>query len=171
MARGILISLIHHQTLAMRQESYQDNKAIALMSSDVSNVEDVAEMVLEAFARVLELTIGISLLAWQVGWLWPLPLGIIFCASYLASPSALSFGQLRCSLLAREPLRGKAPQIQAECLERCYARPPLQDQLGLVGNQEHQDARCAGRSPRPHPRNAAARACHGEASPVAEGRL
>jgi hypothetical protein len=49
------------------------------MSNDVSNLETVGEMVHEFWAQILEVIVGMAMLASQIGWLFPVPLVIIFC--------------------------------------------------------------------------------------------
>jgi ATP-binding cassette, subfamily C (CFTR/MRP), member 1 len=79
MTRGALISLIYHRSLNVRNTSYEDGKAVTLMSTDVDNVQEVGEMFHETWAQILEVIIGTSLLSTQIGWLWPIPLVIIVC--------------------------------------------------------------------------------------------
>lgn len=79
MTRGVLISLIHHKTLHASSDALNEGKVVTLMSNDVDNLSDVGEMFHQTWAQVLEVTIGIILLASEVGWLWPLPLVFIFC--------------------------------------------------------------------------------------------
>jgi ATP-binding cassette subfamily C (CFTR/MRP) protein 1 len=79
MARGALIGLIYQRSLHVRNTSYEDGNAVTLMSIDVDNVQGVGEMFHETWAQLLEVVIGTSLLATQIGWLWPIPLIIIMC--------------------------------------------------------------------------------------------
>jgi len=79
MARGALIGLIYQRSLHAQNASYEDGSAVTLMSTDVDNVQDVGEMFHEAWAYLLEVIIGTSLLATQIGWSWPIPLVIIVC--------------------------------------------------------------------------------------------
>ncbi|ETS83153.1 hypothetical protein PFICI_05029 [Pestalotiopsis fici W106-1] len=81
MARGVLISLIHHKTLHTSSDFLNEGKVVTLMSNDVDNVSDSGEMFHQTWAQVLEVAIGIALLASEVGWVWPLPLVFIFSGS------------------------------------------------------------------------------------------
>jgi len=58
--------------------AYDDGEATTLMSTDVDGLEGVAEMFHETWAQCLEVFIGVSLLAGEVGWIWPLPLVLIY---------------------------------------------------------------------------------------------
>ncbi len=49
------------------------------MSTDIDGLDGVPEMFHETWAQLLEVVIGIVLLSREVGWIWPLPLILIFC--------------------------------------------------------------------------------------------
>jgi hypothetical protein len=53
------------------------------MSTDVDTLDGIAEMFHETWAQVIEVVIGIALLASEVGWIWPLPIVLIFRKSPL----------------------------------------------------------------------------------------
>jgi ATP-binding cassette, subfamily C (CFTR/MRP), member 1 len=67
---------------------YDNGEAITLMSTDANNLDGIFEMVHETWAQVIEVLIGIRLLAIQVGWIWPLPLFLIYCQYF--SPTLLT---------------------------------------------------------------------------------
>lgn len=79
MTRGTMVSLIHSRALENRNSEVEDGKVATLVSNDVSNMEDSARMFHETWAQFVEVVIGTFLLSRQVGWLWPLPLVLIFC--------------------------------------------------------------------------------------------
>jgi hypothetical protein len=79
MIRGALVGLIHQRSLGVRSGSYEDGKSVTLMSTDVDSLQDIGEMFHETWAQFLEVIIGTSLLATQIGWLCPVPLTIICC--------------------------------------------------------------------------------------------
>ncbi|PMD48812.1 putative ATP-binding cassette transporter [Hyaloscypha variabilis F] len=89
MIRGALVSLVYQRSLHVKNADYEDGSAVTLMSTDVDNVQDVGQMFHETWAQVLEVIIGTSLLATQIGWMWPIPLiMIVFCtrvSRYVAS--------------------------------------------------------------------------------------
>ncbi|KAI1297079.1 putative ABC transporter [Xylaria venustula] len=81
--RSALVGLIHHKTMVSPVISNHgnDGKAVTLMSTDVDSLDGIGEMVHETWAQVLEVVIGLALLAREVGWLWPLPVVLIFLCS------------------------------------------------------------------------------------------
>lgn len=79
MTRSALIGLIHDHTMKLPSVAYDDSAATTLMSTDADSLEGIAEMVHETWAQIVEVLIGIWLLAGQVGWIWPLPLCLIYC--------------------------------------------------------------------------------------------
>lgn len=78
MVRGSLVGLIYHRSLNVSCGTHDDSNAVTLMSTDVDNLDSVAEMFHETWAQLLEVVVGTALLARQIGWLCPIPLLIIF---------------------------------------------------------------------------------------------
>lgn len=74
-----MIGLIHSRALENRNSDFDDGKVATLVSNDVSNMEDSARMFHETWAQFSEVIVGTFLLSRQVGWIWPLPLVLIFC--------------------------------------------------------------------------------------------
>jgi ATP-binding cassette subfamily C (CFTR/MRP) protein 1 len=64
---------------AISTSAQSTGSAVTLISTDVDNVQDVGQMFHETWAQVLEVIIGTSLLATQIGWMWPIPLIMIVC--------------------------------------------------------------------------------------------
>ncbi|KAK2596916.1 hypothetical protein N8I77_012799 [Diaporthe amygdali] len=81
MIRGTMTSLLHSRALEVRNSEFEDGKVATLVSNDISNLENSARMFHETWAQFAEVVIGTFLLSRQVGWLWPLPLVIIFFCS------------------------------------------------------------------------------------------
>ena len=79
MTRSALVGLIHDKMMRSPSIAYENGEATILMSSDADSLDGFAEMVHETWAQVIEVLIGIRLLAGQVGWIWPLPLFLIYC--------------------------------------------------------------------------------------------
>lgn len=79
MTRGVLVSLVHHKTLSIGSDALDEGKVVTLMSNDVDSLSGIAGMFHGTWAQILEVIIGIFLLASEVGWLWPLPLVFIYC--------------------------------------------------------------------------------------------
>ena len=79
LVRGSFVSLIHDKSADAVSRTYESDKAVTLMSNDVSGLETVGEMLHEGWGQFLEVAVGIFMLAMNVGWLWPLPLVFIAC--------------------------------------------------------------------------------------------
>ncbi|KAI1405376.1 putative ABC transporter [Hypoxylon fuscum] len=82
--RSALVGLIHHKTMNSPVSTYNDGndgKAVSLMSTDVDSLDNMGEMFHETWAQVIEVLIGLALLAREVGWLWPLLIVLIFLCS------------------------------------------------------------------------------------------
>lgn len=77
MFRGALVGLVHQKALTGRSHAYDDGKALTLISTDAVELEGTAEMLHEMWAFCLEAAIGFSMLAMEIGWLWPLPVCIV----------------------------------------------------------------------------------------------
>lgn len=81
MFRGALVGIIHQKALTGRSHAYDDGKALTLISTDAVELEGSAEMLHEMWAFCLEAIIGFSMLAMEIGWLWPLPMCIVLIFS------------------------------------------------------------------------------------------
>lgn len=79
MTRSALIGLIHNKIMKSPCTTHDNGEAITLMSTDAESLDGFAEMVHETWAQVIEVLVGLGLLARQVGWIWPLPLFLIYC--------------------------------------------------------------------------------------------
>ncbi|KUJ08206.1 putative ABC transporter [Mollisia scopiformis] len=81
MIRSALVGLIHDKTMNSPSIAYDNGESTTLMSTDADSLVGIGEMFHETWAQLVEVVIGISLLATQVGWIWPLPLFLIFLCS------------------------------------------------------------------------------------------
>jgi hypothetical protein len=79
MTKGALVGLIHEKTMKLPSVAYDNGESTTLMSTDADILDGIAEMFHETWAQVLEVVIGVVLLAGEVGWIRPLPLFLIFC--------------------------------------------------------------------------------------------
>lgn len=79
MTKGTLIGLINNAALRQSSSSYNDGIAPTLISTDTESVMRFASMFHETWAHVLEVIIGMAMLARQIRWAAPLPLVIIVC--------------------------------------------------------------------------------------------
>jgi ATP-binding cassette subfamily C (CFTR/MRP) protein 1 len=77
--RGATVSLIYDQSFRLRDESYDRTAAVSLMSTDVDRIEFCLEELNECWSRLIEVAIGIPLLARQIGWISVTPLVVIAC--------------------------------------------------------------------------------------------
>ncbi|ORY66313.1 putative ABC transporter [Pseudomassariella vexata] len=81
LTKSALIGLIHAKIIDSPSVSYDDGEATTLMSTDTDGLEGVGEMFHETWAQIMEVSIGIVLLSREIGWVWPLPLILIFLCS------------------------------------------------------------------------------------------
>lgn len=76
MVRGVLVSRLYHATLTLETEGSADQAAVSLMSTDVDTITASFQMIHEVWAGPIEVTLGIWLLARQVGAICVATLGI-----------------------------------------------------------------------------------------------
>ncbi|KAK8134988.1 hypothetical protein PG984_007000 [Apiospora sp. TS-2023a] len=84
MTRSALVGLIHAKTMESPSMASDSGEATTLMSTDADSLDGIGEMAHETWAQVVEVLIGIGLLAGQVGWIWPLPLFLIYLCSHVS---------------------------------------------------------------------------------------
>ncbi|KAI1820889.1 putative ABC transporter [Xylaria intraflava] len=84
MTRSALVGLIYDKTMKLPSITYDNGEATTLMSTDADGLDGFAEMVHETWAQIIEVLIGIILLANEVGWIWPLPLFLIYLCSHMS---------------------------------------------------------------------------------------
>ena len=72
-----MASMIYNQALRAESESFNESSSISLMSTDVDRVSSSIEDFHEIYARSIEVTIGIGLLARQLGWVCIMPLIVV----------------------------------------------------------------------------------------------
>ena len=78
MIRSALVGLIHEKTMISPSIAFDDGESTTLMSTDADGLDGIAEMIHETWAQAIEVVIGVGLLAVEVGWIWPLPLILIY---------------------------------------------------------------------------------------------
>ncbi|KAI0837775.1 ABC transporter [Hypoxylon sp. FL0890] len=81
MIRAALIALVHDKTMNFYAETLNEGKVLTLISTDVDSLDTTGEWFHETWGQILEVIIGIAMLAWEVGWVFPVPLFIIFLCS------------------------------------------------------------------------------------------
>ncbi|KAK0620994.1 P-loop containing nucleoside triphosphate hydrolase protein [Immersiella caudata] len=84
MIRGAVVGLINNKSLSHHCSGYDDGRAVTLMSTDADNVGQAASMFHETWAQVVEVLLGMTMLAREVGWVFPVPLIIIFFCSRMS---------------------------------------------------------------------------------------
>ncbi|KAI1179905.1 putative ABC transporter [Nemania sp. FL0916] len=84
MTLSALVGLIHHHAMELSSIAYDNSEAVTLMSTDAGRLDGIAEMVHETWAQVIEVLIGVILLAREVGWVWPLPIFLIYLCSHMS---------------------------------------------------------------------------------------
>jgi hypothetical protein len=77
--KSALVGIIHAKTMQSPSATYDNGEATTLMSTDADSLGGIGGIVHETWAQVVEVIIGIRLLALEVGWIWPLPLFLIYC--------------------------------------------------------------------------------------------
>lgn len=81
MIRGAVVGLINHKAMEQLSSTYEDGRAVTLMSTDAEALGQSASMFHELWAHIIEVLVGMAMLAREVGWVAPVPLVIIFCES------------------------------------------------------------------------------------------
>ncbi|KAG8169736.1 hypothetical protein KVR01_000481 [Diaporthe batatas] len=84
MIRGAVVGLINNKSLSHPSADYEDGRAVTLISTDAENVCQSARFFHETWAQVIEVILGTAMLAREVGWLFPVPLVIIFFCSRMS---------------------------------------------------------------------------------------
>ncbi|KAG5797000.1 hypothetical protein H9Q69_003963 [Fusarium xylarioides] len=79
MTKGTLVGLISNAAMRQSSAGYNDGISLTLISTDTESVMRFASMFHETWAHVLEVIIGMAMLARQIRWAAPVPLVIIFC--------------------------------------------------------------------------------------------
>lgn len=74
---GALVSLIYNKTLSVSSEGSDAGQALTLMSSDVENAAHTGQLFNDTWGYTLEAVIGLTILAVQVHWLFPIPVVMI----------------------------------------------------------------------------------------------
>ncbi|KAH8596734.1 putative ABC transporter [Bisporella sp. PMI_857] len=82
--RSALIGLIHDKIMNSPSVAYDNGESTTLMSTDADGLDGIAQMVHETWAQIVEVAVGVFLLAYEVGWIWPLPLFLIYLCSYMS---------------------------------------------------------------------------------------
>ena len=170
--RGAVVGLINRKSLEQHFSSYDDAKAVTLMSTDTENVCQSARFFHETWAQVIEVMIGTAMLAMEVGWIAPVPLIIIFCKwRNLMLTTRRMITHFAHSLLQNESVSCQESPEQAESLERSYTGAFSFNDFYAGFDEEPEDVRCLVLRGIPDPVFATSGAGHGQTGPVDDGRL
>lgn len=81
MFRGAMITVIYRKTLSLQSDEYNESSALTLMSTDVDRIVLCFDYFHSVWARFIEVVIGTTLLALQMGWICVVPLVVVGCKS------------------------------------------------------------------------------------------
>jgi hypothetical protein len=81
MARMALVGIIHNRCLAIKDGVFDESAAVSLMSNDADGAAYSEGLFHEVWSQVLELCIGMYMLAGELGWVCIFPLLIVLCKS------------------------------------------------------------------------------------------
>ncbi|KAI0881278.1 ABC transporter [Annulohypoxylon maeteangense] len=92
MFRGATDALIYERVLHVQSRTYDETAAVTLMSTDVDRVVFSLESLNEVWARVIEVAVGITLLALQLGWVCIVPIIVVVVSSFGAKQISKNIG-------------------------------------------------------------------------------
>ncbi|KUJ15876.1 putative multidrug resistance protein [Mollisia scopiformis] len=92
MFRGAAVGLIYNKTMKLQDGVYNESAAVTLMSTDIDRVASSMVSVHEIWAQLIEVIIGIWLLARQVGWVSVIPVVLIILCSIGTQRVSRNFG-------------------------------------------------------------------------------
>ncbi|CCF34829.1 hypothetical protein CH063_01208 [Colletotrichum higginsianum] len=84
MIRGAVVGLINNKSFSQQSSNHDDGRAVTLISTDAGNVGQAASMFHETWAQVIEVLLGTTMLAREVGWVCLVPYVIIFFCSRMS---------------------------------------------------------------------------------------
>ncbi|WQF82387.1 Putative AAA+ ATPase domain, ABC transporter type 1, transmembrane domain-containing protein [Colletotrichum destructivum] len=84
MIRGAVVGLINNKSFSQKSSNHDDGRAVTLISTDAGNVGQAASMFHETWAQVIEVLLGTTMLAREVGWVCLVPYVIIFFCSRMS---------------------------------------------------------------------------------------
>ncbi|UNI24736.1 hypothetical protein JDV02_010461 [Purpureocillium takamizusanense] len=125
MIRASLSALIYNKAVELNSEASDAGRAVTLMSTDVAGIVDAGELFHETWMRLIELTIGVIILASQVKWLALLPFAIIFVCSRVSR-------HLARNLRSRQGAWNKATQDRMSALSSILGSMKGLKSLGLT---------------------------------------
>ncbi|KAF5694946.1 major facilitator family transporter [Fusarium denticulatum] len=136
MTKGTLVGLINDASLRQSSSSYNDGIAPTLISTDTESVMRFASMFHETWAHVLEVIIGMTMLARQIRWAAPVPLVIIFCESSNSGLVFIMSGYLAKNLQSKQKAWNEATQRRISLTASALSSMKVMKMLGLSRQTE-----------------------------------
>jgi ATP-binding cassette, subfamily C (CFTR/MRP), member 1 len=81
LSRMSLVGIIHNRCLTIKDGVFDESAAVSLMTNDIGMVVDWGDLVHSLWSQMLELGIGMYMLASELGWVCVLPLVVTLCKS------------------------------------------------------------------------------------------
>ena len=81
MFRGATVALVYEHMLVLPVGVYDESAALTLMGTDVDRIVLCIANLNECWARVIEVAVGIALLAMQLGWICVMPVIVVISKS------------------------------------------------------------------------------------------
>ncbi|KAF5984310.1 ABC transporter [Fusarium coicis] len=136
MTKGTLVGLINNAALRQKSSSYNDGIALTLISTDTESVMRFASMFHETWAHILEVIIGMAMLARQIRWAAPVPLVIIFCESSSPVLDFMMSRYLAKNLQGKQKAWNEATQRRISLTASALSSMKVMKMLGLTRQTE-----------------------------------
>ncbi|KAF5718710.1 multidrug resistance-associated 1 [Fusarium mundagurra] len=136
MTKGTLVGLINNAALRQPSSSYNDGVALTLISTDTESVMTFASMFHETWARVLEVVIGMAMLARQIRWAAPVPLMIIFCEISSSDFVSIMSRYMAKNLQSKQKAWNEATQRRISLTASALSSMKVMKMLGLFRKTE-----------------------------------
>ncbi|ETS74387.1 hypothetical protein PFICI_14253 [Pestalotiopsis fici W106-1] len=92
MFRGATVNLIYQHALSISSNAYDESGALTLMSTDIDRIILCLIDVNECWARTIEVIVGMTLLALQLGWISIVPLVVVVVSFFGATRISSTIG-------------------------------------------------------------------------------
>lgn len=79
MVKTSLVHLVYDKALKTNTDRSDAGRIVTIMTTDIEGISDIGSEFHETWGQFFELAISLVLLSKQVGWLWPLPVALVFC--------------------------------------------------------------------------------------------
>lgn len=132
MFRGASVSLIYNRALSIQDGLYDESAAVTLMSTDVDRITACLTELNECWARAVEVVLGVTLLALQLGWVCVVPILIVVgsfpldCTALLhilSNRQSHSFARGRLQAKSAEAKRSGWSRSRSELTSRARCLP------------------------------------------------